>query len=75
MFYAMYSCFRDFSFGRPCIDIPWCNTVIDISAQEGEIQVTAATSVVTTTTGGANSVIDISTTSVAPSPPYPKLHF
>lgn len=43
MFYAIYSCVKDFSFSRPCTGILWYNTLIDTTAQEGEMQGAAST--------------------------------
>lgn len=41
MFYTTFSYIKDFSFGRSGIVIPWYN-MIDISAQQGEMQGAAA---------------------------------
>lgn len=58
--YATYSCFKDFRFDRLCKDIPWNNTVIDITTQEGEMQsAAAATYNVMTTTIGAYTIIGL----------------
>lgn len=55
MFYATYSCFK--YFGRPCVDIPWYNTIINITTQKG---------VVIITTGAVYTIINAGATSAAP---------